>query len=130
MKHIFMLFFLNRFFFLLLLIGALPLIALRLFGLLFFLTTTPLWAGAPSVTLLVLLFVASGAKRPSMILFIIAIGIFVASVVFHGWDDLKWRIANEGSAEFDVLELLVILLLSIRTLIIRQLDWSTQFGPD
>lgn len=83
---------------------AVPLILLRLFGVLFFASTTSMWATIPAITLGSLLIISSRliARRG-----IIAIGLMAAylcSVFFYGWADMRFRL-NEGQSNWlDILE--------------------------
>lgn len=93
---------------------AVPLILLRLFGVLFFASTTSMWATVPALTLGSLLFISS---RPVARRGIIAIGLIAAylcSVLFYGWADMKLRLDEGQSNWLDILEAALISVLVAR----------------
>lgn len=103
----------------LLVLATIPLVGIRLFGFLFFLDSNSGWVAAPALALVILVTVSAGATRPRLSLIGVAIALYGMSVIFHGWYDLKWRLANDGSGTFDVCELVLVVLLLHRSLLLR-----------
>lgn len=98
------------------LVVAVPLILLRLFGVLFFASTTPMWAVIPALTLGSLLVVSSQLAFGRRIMATILGAIYLCSVFFYGWADMKTRLDEGQGNWFDVLEASVILVLMVRCL--------------
>lgn len=93
---------------------AVPFIALRLFGYLFFAATTSDWATVPALVLIALV---PTSNRPFQYRPVIAATLFAAylcSVYFYGWEMLKLR-QNEGEDSiFEAVEAAIVLLLTLR----------------
>jgi hypothetical protein len=95
-------------------IVAVPLVLLRLFGYLFFASTTSTWAIVPALVLgsLIPVAVKPFSRRGAVA---IALGTgYLCSVLFHGWADLQFRLSEGQSGVFDGVEALLILILMAR----------------
>jgi hypothetical protein len=104
---------------LLCLVGV-PLVLLRLFGVLFFASTTSLWAVIPALALGVLLATSVAPSPMGRILAVSMLCAYLCSLYFYGWPDLMHRLAEEGDATLDGLEGALIFLLVTRSLLFRQ----------
>lgn len=93
-----------------------PLILLRLFGYLFFASTTSIWALVPAVTLCALLVVAGRMSSGRRIMAIAWMSVYVCSVLFHGWADITFRLGQGQSSFLDGLEVALVFILVARCL--------------
>lgn len=95
---------------------AVPVIFLRLFGVLFFASTTPMWALVPAVTLGSLLFISgrTNAVRRTVAIFMVVW--YLLSIFFHGWGSMKFRIDEGQVIWFEIIEATLILILVTRCL--------------
>jgi hypothetical protein len=95
-------------------ICAIGLAMLRLFGVLFFLDDTPLWAAVPALVSLILVCFCFSSYRPSLVLCFGLLIAYILSMYFYVWGDLVWRFSASGIRLLDVIEIVVISLLFIR----------------
>ena len=100
-------------------VAAVPLILLRLFGVLFFASTTSMWAIVPALTLGALLVVAAHSPARRGVFATALLGAYLCSFLFHGWSDMKLRLDEGQSNLLDVLEAGLILVLVLRCLTSR-----------
>lgn len=95
---------------------AAPLILLRLFGFLFFASTSSIWALVPAVTLCALLVVAGRMPSGRRVVAVTGMAAYLGSVLFHGWADMRFRRGQGQSTLLDVLEAVPIFILFARCL--------------
>ena len=100
--------------FVLVCIVAVPMVLFRLFGVLFFASTTPMWALVPALTLGSLLIISGHMNTKRCIVAICLVVAYLGSVYFHGWADMKFRLDEGQSNWFDILEASLILVLVTR----------------
>jgi FtsH-binding integral membrane protein len=97
--------------FILIFVGAIPLILIRLLGFLFFASTTSTWAIVPAVALGALLAVSrlpQPVRRYGALALLMA---YLFSVYFHGWPNLMFRLADGRDARYEGAEAVLIALL-------------------
>ncbi|MRX09592.1 hypothetical protein GJ697_17265 [Pseudoduganella sp. FT25W] len=99
-------------------LAALPLIALRLFGCLFFALTG--WPLAPALVLIALLVVSARPFRGRPLVTALLVATYLASVLFHGWADAQLRLREGQNVIFDVLEAAIIVALAACSLVSRR----------
>ena len=103
-------------------IVAIPVILLRLFGLLFFAGTISNWAIVPAIALAGLLAASRASqavRRACSIAFVLP---YVFSVYFHGWGSLIARLAEGRDGVFEGMEAALILLLGLQSWTPRDRD--------
>jgi hypothetical protein len=96
---------------LLLCLVAVPLILLRLFGVLFFVDTISVWAIVPAVAIIALLALANTSQPIRRGGAVLVFTSYLASVFFHGWPNLMERLAEGGNGLFEGAEAILILIL-------------------
>jgi hypothetical protein len=94
-------------------IAAIPLIFLRLFGVLFFVQSTSILAVVPAIVLSVLLLLPQAARRPRQWGALALLAAYLCSVYLDGWNNLRYRLANGGTFPFEVLEATLIFVLVV-----------------
>jgi hypothetical protein len=94
-------------------IAAVPLIFLRLFGVLFFVQSTSVWAVVPAIVLSALLVLPHAARRPRQWGALALLAAYLCSVYLDGWNNLIYRLANGGAFPFEVLEAALIFVLVV-----------------
>lgn len=114
--------FLSRLTFILLCIGAVPLIFLRLFGFLFFASTISNWAALPAAAIVLLIGIAALPVPQRAVWASLCLMAYLLSVYFHGWPNLTRRLAEGGDAFFEGSEALLILTLWLRCVLISKRD--------
>jgi hypothetical protein len=97
---------------------ALPLIALRLFGCLFFALTG--WPLVPALVLIVLLVVSARPFRGRPLVAALLVASYLASVLFHGWSDAQLRLREGQEITYDIMEAVVIFILTACCLVSRR----------
>jgi hypothetical protein len=95
---------------------AAPLILLRLTGVLFFASTTSMWAVVPAITLCALIAVAIRKPAKSGGIATALVAMYLCSVLLHGWADMTFRLGQGQSNFLDLLEAALVLILFARCL--------------
>jgi len=100
--------------FVLLCVVSIPLILLRLFGVLFFAATTSGWAVVPAIALGALLGASHLPLPVRRVIALVALVLYGCSLYFHGWGNIADRLAEGGDPFLDGLEASLLALLALR----------------
>jgi len=95
---------------------AVPVILLRLFGVLFFGGATSMWATVPALTLGALIAVAGNMPAKRRIIAAGLMAAYLCSILFDGWIGIKIRLDEGQDLYFDVFEAALIMILFTRCL--------------
>ena len=95
-------------------LAAIVLIPLRLFGVLFFLSTISSWAFMPAVTIAALLALAKGPRPPPLWACLAVLTGFCLGIVLFLWEDTLARMEEGQLTWFDAAEAVSIALLFLR----------------
>lgn len=96
---------------------AIPLVALRLFGYLFFASTTSTWAVIPALVLGLLCLLATRPFPRRRVVVIALAALYLLSVYSYGWADLRFRLSEGQSGNLDGVEALLILVFVLRCVV-------------
>lgn len=94
----------------LLALGSIVLILFRLFGVLFFATSSSFWLAVPAGVLLLMLLIAGDKPGPGWMV-AVACALYLLSYWYGGWDRLRLRLSNGAEPIPDLPELVLIVLL-------------------
>lgn len=102
----------------LLLLVAAALVLLRLFGFLFFASSTSFWALVPAIVLGLLIGSSLRSFRGQRAFAVGLILLYLASLHFYEWERLSNRVANGQSLVQDFIEIALIVILFARSAIL------------
>lgn len=94
------------------------LVLLRLFGMLFFVSTVSIWALVPAIAISGLLALSIRSARLSVLGSLLMICLYVVYWIMYGGASALERIDDQGSILVDSLEIAVVLFLGIRSVLL------------
>lgn len=101
---------------------SVPLVMLRLFGVLFFADTISGWAAVPAIVICVLLVLPAAPHPWRTIVALTSLAAFVCSLYFHGWPTALARLAGGSDVVLEIIEAILIVFLALRSLTRRSLS--------